>query len=180
MPYHVRITLRSNPSHDEVKLDLSRELLEKRFLRPYYEGRPIVIGGRTIPVEDIQRIRITYTNEGSEAILPRVRAKRRASNVLVPISDEWFVAAEGDDVTDELITGPPGAGIEERPDAESGPSVRGPRVVFVVHGRNRELRDSMFSFLRALGLHPLEWTEALLATGKPAPYVGEALTRRLK
>lgn len=33
--------------------------------------------------------------------------------------------------------------------------------VFVVHGRDEELRKSMFSFLRALGLRPIEWSQAL-------------------
>jgi predicted nucleotide-binding protein len=33
----------------------------------------------------------------------------------------------------------------------------------------------MFVFLRALGLQPIEWNEAVLATGRPNPYVGEVL-----
>ena len=47
--------------------------------------------------------------------------------------------------------------------------------VFVVHGRNQTARDAMFAFLRAIGLHPLEWNEAVRATGKPMPYIGEIL-----
>lgn len=47
--------------------------------------------------------------------------------------------------------------------------------VFVVHGRNEQLRNDMFAFLRTLRLHPLEWTEAVTATGKASPYVGEIL-----
>jgi predicted nucleotide-binding protein len=49
------------------------------------------------------------------------------------------------------------------------------RRVFVVHGRNEELRKSVFAFLRALGLSPIEWSEALSLTGKPSPYIGEVL-----
>ena len=33
--------------------------------------------------------------------------------------------------------------------------------VFVVHGRNKKLRDSIFAFLRSLSLNPLEWSEAI-------------------
>lgn len=33
----------------------------------------------------------------------------------------------------------------------------------------------MFTFLRALGLQPIEWSQALRLTGKATPYVGEAL-----
>jgi hypothetical protein len=49
------------------------------------------------------------------------------------------------------------------------------RNVMVVHGRNRRIRDSMFDFLRAIRLNPLEWSEATKATGKASPYVGEIL-----
>jgi predicted nucleotide-binding protein len=48
-------------------------------------------------------------------------------------------------------------------------------TVFVVHGRNLAARDAVFSFLRALGLRPLEWTQALRLTKKGSPYVGEVL-----
>jgi predicted nucleotide-binding protein len=47
--------------------------------------------------------------------------------------------------------------------------------VFVVHGRNDRLRRSLFDFLRALGLKPLEWENAVLMTKKTNPYVGEIL-----
>ncbi len=50
-----------------------------------------------------------------------------------------------------------------------------PRKVFVVHGRNLEARDAIFAFLHSIGLTPLEWSQAVLATSKPNPYVGEVL-----
>lgn len=40
------------------------------------------------------------------------------------------------------------------------------KTVFVVHGRNESARDSMFQFLRALGLEPLEWDQAVSLTKK--------------
>lgn len=49
------------------------------------------------------------------------------------------------------------------------------RSVFVVHGRNRKARDAMFEFLRALDLHPIEWSEAIKATKMGTPYIGTAL-----
>lgn len=49
--------------------------------------------------------------------------------------------------------------------------------VFVVHGRNMKIRDSMFDFLRAIKLHPLEWSELTSATGKVAPFIGEVLQK---
>lgn len=49
------------------------------------------------------------------------------------------------------------------------------RAIFVVHGRNLAARDAMFDFLRTLGLLPIEWSQAVAATGRPSPYVGEVL-----
>lgn len=48
-------------------------------------------------------------------------------------------------------------------------------AVFVVHGRNEALRRSVFDFLRAIGLQPIEWTQAVALTGKGSPYIGEVL-----
>ena len=47
--------------------------------------------------------------------------------------------------------------------------------VFVVHGRNDQLRRALFDFLRALGLKPLEWEKAVLMTKKTNPYIGHIL-----
>lgn len=55
-----------------------------------------------------------------------------------------------------------------------------PKKVFVVHGRDSRLRDDFFSFLRALGLQPIEWSEALKLTAKATPYIGEALESAFK
>ena len=50
-----------------------------------------------------------------------------------------------------------------------------PRKVFVVHGRNTTARDAMFGFLRALGLQPIEWTQAVAMTQQGSPYIGQIL-----
>lgn len=54
------------------------------------------------------------------------------------------------------------------------PKRRG-NAVFVVHGRNEKLRKSIFAFLRATGVQPIEWSRALSMTKKASPYVGEVL-----
>jgi predicted nucleotide-binding protein len=50
-----------------------------------------------------------------------------------------------------------------------------PRNVFVIHGRNEQARRSMFDFLRALKLNPIEWSEATRMTGSASPYIGDVL-----
>lgn len=67
---------------------------------------------------------------------------------------------------------------EEAPKADPVPGIT--RNVMVVYGRNQGIRDSMFSFLRALKLNPIEWIEAVAATGNPSPYVGEILDAAFK
>lgn len=52
-----------------------------------------------------------------------------------------------------------------------------PKKVFVVHGRDDNLRRDFFAFLRALDLKPLEWSEALKLTNKASPYIGEVLDK---
>lgn len=49
------------------------------------------------------------------------------------------------------------------------------RAVFVVHGRNEDLRKAMFEFLRSINLAPLEWTNAVELTGEGSPYIGQIL-----
>jgi hypothetical protein len=58
-------------------------------------------------------------------------------------------------------------GVEESPERS--------RKIFVVHGRNQQARKAMFSFLRSIGLQPIEWSEAINLTKKATPYVGEIL-----
>lgn len=47
--------------------------------------------------------------------------------------------------------------------------------IFVVHGRDVRLRNSLFTFLRSLGLEPLDWTALVEATGNPSPQITEIL-----
>jgi predicted nucleotide-binding protein len=177
MPFHVRLNRKSNRSHDEVKLDLSREELEEQFLRRYREGRAILIGGVVVPVDDIGYLKVSQTDLPSDDLLPEIRRAREQSNVIaVGISDEWELARSANDVTDDLIKDPPGSQLPEEPVAQVGAGEGpDPRVVFVVHGRNAAARSALFDFLRSIGLHPLEWSELIKRTGKPSPYIGEVL-----
>ena len=174
--YHVRISQSKSRRDDEVKLDLADDELEQRFLFPYRRGHPITVGGTTIMPDDIERIRINKTDQSSEYWLPIVKRERLVSGVVTLTSDEWYVAHQGEDVTDLFIMGPPGH--ESATDGAGARELRpatGTREVFVVHGRNEAARDTLFAFLRAIDLHPLEWSEAVQATGRPTPYIGEIL-----
>ena len=46
--YHVRMTTKSDRGNDEVKLNLSKEQLIKRFLKPYENGTIILVNGKPL------------------------------------------------------------------------------------------------------------------------------------
>lgn len=54
------------------------------------------------------------------------------------------------------------------------------REIFVIHGRDKRARRQLFLFLRSIGLHPIEWTEALAEAGGGAPMINDILDTVLK
>jgi predicted nucleotide-binding protein len=48
------------------------------------------------------------------------------------------------------------------------------KKIFVIYGRNKRIKDAVFIFLRAIGLLPMEWEEAVHAISG-APYIGQVL-----
>ena len=149
--FHIRITQKSG-GPDPLKLDFNRQDLEQRVLRPYREGRPITISGKTTTTDDIEQVKITTTVQNSAYYRTIAEQKRNSSDVIfTPL--EWDIINMGDDVTDDFMTGPPGSGLEERPTEVEAKDLRPPadtREVFVVHGRNLAARDALFEFLRAV------------------------------
>lgn len=57
------------------------------------------------------------------------------------------------------------------------PLARDRRAVFVIHGRDSRLRESLFQFLRAIDLRPLEWSQLVADFGEGVPYIGDLLDR---
>lgn len=63
----------------------------------------------------------------------------------------------------------------EQPAASMSELTPDPRQVFVIHGRNEPARAALFTFLRSIGLQPIEWSQAIGMTQKASPYIGEVL-----
>ena len=136
--HHVRVTQKSDRSHDEVKLDLTREELEERFLSPYRKGLPIVMGGKSILKDDIERIRISKTDQDSNHVSKIVEEerRRRIANGILDIggpSNPERIASKGEDVTDEFITGPPGYQANESNNPEQHARPTTSMRVFISH-----------------------------------------------
>ena len=141
----------------ETERNLTLESLEQRILDPYRRAKPMVINGRTLHKDDWERIEI-YSSE---------HEIRKTGEI------PWQLLQ---DVTSKLVDRPFGWDVEADSHSDEDPRPeKSARQVFVVHGRNGQARDALFTFLRAIGLHPLEWTEAIRATDKPTPYIGEIL-----
>jgi hypothetical protein len=169
MYYHLRITQRSNKSHDETKLDLSEEQLRERFLQPYETGYPILINGKTIPLEDIERVRITRSKENSPRLIDLVKIEDQANPIIFlgGPSYEWEAAQKGEDVTDEFIRGPAGykktqivSKVSSMSKRKTGPLTKRRRKgsskkVFVVHGHDHALKADLEVFLHNLDLEPI-------------------------
>jgi predicted nucleotide-binding protein len=66
----------------------------------------------------------------------------------------------------------------EAPKSDKNAGPAHPELVFVIHGR--QLIGEFHIFLRALGLKPLEWSEARRRTNKPNPYTWEIVDLALK
>lgn len=49
------------------------------------------------------------------------------------------------------------------------------KKVFIVHGRDIDLRDNLSMFLKSLKLSPMQWTEGVSATGKPTPFTEDVI-----
>lgn len=142
-------------------LNVTREFLEERVLKPYRQGTPITLNGREFD-----------SREASIQILETQEKERGGQDSAYLFEDEGI--PRENDVTNDFIVGPPG-GNDEVPveSSETQDPSSDTRKVFVVHGRNDQARNALYGFLRAIGLHPLEWDEARQATGKPTPYIGE-------
>ena len=51
------------------------------------------------------------------------------------------------------------------------------RDIFVIHGRNKEAREAIFTFLYSIGLNPLEWSELIAQTGQGSPHIWDILDK---
>jgi hypothetical protein len=68
------------------------------------------------------------------------------------------------------------------------PARRRPKVIrttkdnsiFVVHGRDTKLNEDMFGFLRAIGLNPKEWSQAIKDAKGANPNVGKVINNAMK
>jgi len=162
-------------AHDFVLLDLMREELEEHILTPYRNQEAIVFASNSILHENLEAIKITQSDQNSHIVAEQLRKDFDSGLIPDSPSVELSIANKGKDVTEKFIYTSITASQETMAVKKNDPEKK--RTVFVVHGRNEKLRESMFQFLRAIDLKPLEWGQCVSATGKGSPYVGEILDK---
>jgi predicted nucleotide-binding protein len=82
-----------------------------------------------------------------------------------------------------LVVGEPGFGLaasQARAVARRSTGMTSvSRKVFVIHGRDEQVRSAMFELLRALDLQPQEWEPLVAATGSTLPNLNEVVAAGL-
>ncbi|SSQ07120.1 ABC-type sugar transport system, periplasmic component [Acinetobacter baumannii] len=167
MYYHVIIELGEEHHKDqwdkyEIKSDIiDLEEVINKFSEPYQLGCPILINGRTIPIEHIKRLRL-FSSEISGEVLrdqekARHEAKNRASRVAVIgfyTNYLQFAILKEKDITDELITYAKGTKKETPKELEDIGEVT-PSKVFIVHGHDDGLLNEVKAFLSSQAIDPI-------------------------
>lgn len=70
MPYyHVRIAKKRGTVRWAFELDLSKEEVEERIIRPFMHGELFMCGGSPIEQSNVEQIRINETVESSSQLL---------------------------------------------------------------------------------------------------------------
>jgi predicted nucleotide-binding protein len=174
VPYHLRITptawKRRRP--DIVALGKSADWVEETIAAPRRQGRDIFVEGQALSWDDIDRIQITETDQAIADQIARSHAAGSGGDLV--LLDRF-----GRDVTEQFLTGPPGA----RPDPEPSKTATfaaNRKAVMVIYGHDAAANTALFDWLRSIGLQPQEWSQLIHASGSASPYIGQVLDQTLR
>ena len=158
MYYHVTIKPKSDNWYGEYKTDLTREQLVSRYVEPYEQGQPILINGKTVTPDDIERIKFYFSEKTIESYVPAIRAENMNSSVTFIGGPSYTQTAisRSKDVTDDFIAGPPGY---KKRLQELTPSkkehILDKSKVFIVHGHDDAAQTKAARFVEKLGLEAI-------------------------
>lgn len=167
MYYHVILELGEKHHKNawdqvEIKSDLTDlEDVINKYAEPYQVGKPILINGRTIPIEHIERLRI-FSSEISGEVLKEQQANKRraedqASNVVMIgfySNDLESAILKQKEITEELVTYAKGTKKEVSTLVEKKEKIT-PSKVFIVHGHDDALINEVKAFLSAQRIEPI-------------------------
>lgn len=122
--FHALISQASEPdSFRCVAHDLSETDLKKLVVRPYRSGRPILVGNRVYPVQELRGVKIVKTEEPAEVVLAKAteefnrdvdRMNNDPSSFVFVMPSPGYTLDQldevGTDVTASFVTEAPGEG----------------------------------------------------------------------
>jgi predicted nucleotide-binding protein len=157
--YHVIIKPKSDKYYGEYKTDLTKEQLISRFVEPYEKGVPIVINGKTVQPNDLERITISKSERTIESFIPQIKAEDQASSVAFIGGPSYTYQAieRATDVTDDFIEGAIGykkALPETKSNTQKGKEGE-PKRVFIVHGHDESAQNKAARFVERLGFEAI-------------------------
>lgn len=159
MYYHVIIKPKSDKYYGEYKTDLTKEQLISRFIEPYEQGMPIVINGKTVEPNDLERIKIAKSERTIESFIPKIRAEHKASSVAFIGGPSYTYQAIGraTDVTDDFIEGAIGykKALTNTKNHGSEDQAANPSRVFIVHGHDESAQNKAARFVEKLGFEAI-------------------------
>lgn len=159
MFYHVIIQPKSDKRYGEYKTDLTKEQLISRFVEPYEQGKPVVINGKTVQPNDLERIKISKSERIIESFIPQIKAEDRASSITLINGPSYTYQAIGraTDVTDDFIEGAIGyKKFLAETKSHTHKSEEGePNRVFIVHGHDESAQNKAARFVEKLGFEAI-------------------------
>lgn len=159
MFYHVIIKPKSDKYYGEYKTDLTKEQLISRFVEPYEQGMPIVINGKTVQPNDLERIKISKSERTIESFIPQIKAEDMASSVAFIGGPSYTYQAIGraTDVTDDFIEGAIGYKkvLSETKSHTHKSEESEPNRVFIVHGHDESAQNKAARFVEKLGFEAI-------------------------
>ena len=167
MYYHVILELGEKHHKNawdkvEIKSDLTDlEDLICKYAEPYQVGNPILINGRTIPIEHIERLRMFSSEISGEVLKQQQAAQRRAENQASSVvmigfysNDLESAILKQKEITEELITYAKGT-KKQVPNLLGKEKKVTPSKVFIVHGHDDALINEVKAFLSAQLIEPI-------------------------
>lgn len=159
MYYHVIIKPKSDKHYGEYKTDLTKEQLISRFIEPYEQGMPIVINGKTVQPEDLERISISESERTIESFIAQIRAEHQSSSVMFLGGPSYTHQAIGraKDVTDDFVEGAIGykKALMTSKSTNGATKDSDPTRIFIVHGHDESAQNKAARFVEKLGFEAI-------------------------
>ncbi|WP_448106426.1 TIR domain-containing protein [Pseudomonas azerbaijanoccidentalis] len=155
MYFHVIVKPKSDQYYGEYKTDLTKEQLVARFIEPYEQGLPIIINGKTVQPEDVERIKISESEKTIESYVAQVKYEDQQSTIAFLGGPSYAHQAIGraKDVTDDFIEGPVGykKSSAQKALSQSLNDFGDKKRVFIVHGHDESAQSKTARFIERLG-----------------------------